>query len=1047
MPRKVAAILALVFLCASLLPVPADAGNTDIVITEIGAYEPSDHEWIEIYNKGTTSVDLTGWKFFEDGTNHGLAAFRGGMSIGAGEYAVIADVAASTATDYPGFTGILIDSSWTTLTETGEALALKDAGGVIVESFAYIAAPTHSLERADATKNDYTNTNWKEHASGNTIGAKNSNAVSATPPPPAPTPSPVSPAPSPAPQPTPTPSPTPQATPTGANATPLWTPSRGDVLISEFVADPVDDEKEWVELYNTSGQNIPLTGWTLEDGSGAQTSLFGTLGNSGVSRFVVFESPKGGLNNAGDRILLRDPSRNQIDDISYGNWDDGNVTNNAPTAHDPFSIARKGDGVNSFNNKTDFAITKTPTRGTSNIITDDSVTTPGDVGAAQPLVKNLFISELLPNPAGADTKDEFIEIYNTGTDSIDLSSWELVSGQGKKYIIDKKDLPSTIIPPKTFLALFRPVTKLALKNSGGDSIALYQPGQEKPTARAFYTDSAPQGSTWVRRDDGTSTWSATPTPGSVNTITIANRPPAAVLYAPKTAMVGEELSFDGSDSSDADGDALTMKWSFGDESESNLAVVSHRYIRADTYTVSLVVGDGKHTATETMKIKIVPATGDTAASSTDISETTSPTDTPADETATPSIVINEIFPRPESGTEEFIELVNLSTDSRSLAGWSLHTETSQRSYTFPEGTTLDSKGLLAIPRSVSKLALKNAAEVVALYDDTGTLVDMLEYEDAPLHASLSRDGDGNVQWTNRPTQEEDNVIQPYSDAGSAGDADSDTNDGEPVKKDTLFSTDTPSSKKSSKSSKKVKSPVAIIETTLAALRSLGSGTKVRVQGVVSVHPGILGKTVMYIAGSGVQIYSQSKSFPALTEGDMVRVEGKISQSAGETRITIPDAGALQKIGSGTPPQPHAAETGDINESLEGNLVSIAGDVMEVKWPNIFIDDGTEEARVYVKKTTGIANMKLKVGEHLAVTGVVSQTQAGYRVLPRFATDVVRSAASKDAAMDMSDPAKETTKIGARNPFGDALKYIIATAVGGVVLVLGLGLQYVLKKKP
>lgn len=1038
MPRIPVAFFALLFLLSSSLPLAVSAGNNDIVITEIAAYEKSDHEWIEIYNKGTTSVDLTGWKFFEDGTNHGLAAFRGGLSIGAGEYAIIADVAANTASDYPSFTGTLIDSSWTTLTETGEVLSLKDAGGATIESFSYIAAPTHSLERTDATVNDYTNANWQEHASGNTIGSSNSRAVTPpqTPPPPPPidTPPPLPPTP-------------PQATPTDATATPVWTPSRGDILINEFVSDPVDDEKEWIEIYNTSGQTASLAGWTIEDGSNARTALSGTIGFTGAARFVIVESPKGGLNNAGDRIVLRDASKNVIDDVSFGNWDDGNTTNNAPATHDPFSIARKGDGVNSFNNKTDFSTTTTPTRGTSNIITDESTpAVAGTLGAVQPLAKNIFISELLPNPEGADTKDEFIEIYNAGTDPVDVSSWELVSGQGKKYIVDKKDIPSSLIAPQSFLVLFRTTTKIALKNSGGDSVALYQPGQDKPTARAFYTDSTPSGNSWVRREDGTYTWSATPTPGKTNTITIANRPPTAILYAPKTAMVGEELSFDGSDSSDADGDALVMKWNFGDETEASSAVASHRYTRADTYIVRLAVEDGKHTATETMKIKIIPATEDASALSSVPSASSSEDATPIDEEAAPSVVINEIFPRPEGGTEEFIEITSLADDVRSLAGWSLHTETSQRSYTFPEGTALAPHEILAVSRDVSRLTLNNTAEVVALYDDRGTLVDMLEYEDAPLHASLSRDESGDIQWTSRPTPGNTNQILLYTETGSGGDDGADGIEGEPVKGDTLFSTDTPAPKKSSKSTKKAKTPAAMIETTLAALRSLGSGSLVRVQGVVSVRPGVLGKTVMYIAGSGVQIYSQSKAFPSLTEGDMVRVEGKLSQSAGEVRIAVTDASHIQKIGSGTTPQPHTAQTGDINEALEGNLVRIEGDIMEVRWPNIFIDDGTEEVRVYVTKTTSIPNMKLKVGERLNVVGVVSQTQAGYRVLPRFATDLVRVAASKDAAHDASDPAQSTTTIAPRNAFGDAMKYIIATAVGGVLLVLGLGIQYVLRKK-
>ena len=38
-----------------------------IVINEIGAFEKQDSEWIEVLNAGTQSVDLGGWKFYEEG--------------------------------------------------------------------------------------------------------------------------------------------------------------------------------------------------------------------------------------------------------------------------------------------------------------------------------------------------------------------------------------------------------------------------------------------------------------------------------------------------------------------------------------------------------------------------------------------------------------------------------------------------------------------------------------------------------------------------------------------------------------------------------------------------------------------------------------------------------------------------------------------------------------------------------------------------------------------------------------------------------------------
>lgn len=50
-----------------------------IVINEIGAYEKTDSEWIKIYNNGADAIDITGWKFYENKTNHTLNAIGGDM--------------------------------------------------------------------------------------------------------------------------------------------------------------------------------------------------------------------------------------------------------------------------------------------------------------------------------------------------------------------------------------------------------------------------------------------------------------------------------------------------------------------------------------------------------------------------------------------------------------------------------------------------------------------------------------------------------------------------------------------------------------------------------------------------------------------------------------------------------------------------------------------------------------------------------------------------------------------------------------------------------
>ncbi len=75
------------------------------------------------------------------------------------------------------------------------------------------------------------------------------------------------------------------------------------------------------------------------------------------------------------------------------------------------------------------------------------------------------------------------------------------------------------------------------------------------------------------------------------TVNDANRAPVANAGGPYTGSVGTAISFNGSGSSDPDGDALTYAWTFGDASTGSGVTPSHAYAATGTYTVSLTVTD------------------------------------------------------------------------------------------------------------------------------------------------------------------------------------------------------------------------------------------------------------------------------------------------------------------------------------------------------------------------------------------------------------------------------------------------------------------------
>ena len=77
----------------------------------------------------------------------------------------------------------------------------------------------------------------------------------------------------------------------------------------------------------------------------------------------------------------------------------------------------------------------------------------------------------------------------------------------------------------------------------------------------------------------------------------------------------------------------------------------------------------------------------------------------------------------------------------------------------------------------------------------------------------------------------------------------------------------------------------------------------------------------------------------------------------------------------------------MGEETEGWLVTIQGKVTETSGDTFYMDDGSGETRVYIKSSTKIDKPQMKKGAVVTVTGVVSETSSGYRVLPRWQEDV------------------------------------------------------------
>lgn len=117
--------------------------NAAVIINEImydfpGIEGNGEHDWIEVTNNGTVSVDLSTFKFFEANTNHGLKFDRGSTMLLPGAFAIIANATSTFLVDFPNFNGTLFDSSFSlNSTSAGEMLVIRTGEFVDEDSVTY----------------------------------------------------------------------------------------------------------------------------------------------------------------------------------------------------------------------------------------------------------------------------------------------------------------------------------------------------------------------------------------------------------------------------------------------------------------------------------------------------------------------------------------------------------------------------------------------------------------------------------------------------------------------------------------------------------------------------------------------------------------------------------------------------------------------------------------------------------------------------------------------------------------------------------------------
>ena len=162
-----------------------------------------------------------------------------------------------------------------------------------------------------------------------------------------------------------------------------------------------------------------------------------------------------------------------------------------------------------------------------------------------------------------------------------------------------------------------------------------------------------------------------------------------------------------------------------------------------------------------------------------------------------------------------------------------------------------------------------------------------------------------------------------------------------------------------------------------------------VEGQVTAPPGIFDQQTFYVQDStaGIMVYLREGECPTLSEGDKVRATGQVWDYYEQREIRVATPGDIQRLGEGEPVEAIVIKTGEVDEAHEGLLVQVVGAITGWGRGSLYLDDGSGQAKVYIKEATGIERPWVEKGELYSVVGIVGQYKDEHELLPRCQSDI------------------------------------------------------------
>lgn len=320
------------------------------------------------------------------------------------------------------------------------------------------------------------------------------------------------------------------------------------VIITKIqAASPTSAKDELIELYNTTANDIDLSGWCLTNKASIKFACFDerqkddtvlhavlpsgayatvvshdflahntsmAIGDAALS-FAPTNQSSGSLVASADTVTLVDAHDEAWDTWSWQTAvSSGKLLSRQVLSIEPLVYATEGV-ASEWQQAVQGSVVRSSLQWlevtTIPSVDDGYSDPPSDPSHNQPKdTTPLQITELLPNPAGLDTGNEFIELYNPNLISVSGEDYKLLVGAN----LDKTySLPAHfIVEPLSYAVIKNDVIKFSLSNTAG-AVQLLQKGVrvDKPVAYA----NPPEGESWAIVA-GMWRYTNSPTPGTDN---------------------------------------------------------------------------------------------------------------------------------------------------------------------------------------------------------------------------------------------------------------------------------------------------------------------------------------------------------------------------------------------------------------------------------------------------------------------------------------------------------------------------------------------------